>query len=628
MSALQSAAPAATPIFTGLRKKLIIAFLAVLLIPVVEIGFYGYFFTSRVLSQQALDGAEREVQLQAQHIVRSLAQAQGDALFLSQLRSLAKLRELMAQHAPSAEIDLWREEAAQDFMVLLSVRPMVQNLRYIDSGGREVVRADSDGQTVHSSPRKELRDRSEFAYFQQAMALTPGSVFVSPFAIDQDMDENSPLVHYALRTSDGNGVIVVDLHAAWILRNLPANVTQDTWALIDQDGNYLVYPENYAPASNDAGKAHIHSAMNNLLSGGAGTFETDTSVFVYNTVFPAANSQSQFWVLYRDTPRAVLYADVSDFYQKAALFVMAAVLLAVGLAIFTSQGIVSPILDLRRKAEHLGHGGEVDEMPLELPTDEIGSLTRTFYEMAHDLERKRREAQMLIERLITAQEEERKLVAYDLHDGLIQHMVGARFHLSNCRQLCPIRDNEHATAGLVRGCDALTNAIVEGRRIIEGLRPAALDDLGLGAALTELAHSTAEHSDWQLSLDVHPLSQEPEKSVGVTLYRIAQEALNNARKHAQAKHVQLSLSNGYGISLSIQDDGRGFEPEIVSREERGLGITTMRERAALLHGTCELVSTPGVGTTIQVWIPWQVEAANTIHLTDIPGGETEWSTPP
>lgn len=620
MSALQPAATAAFPIFTGLRKKLIIAFLAVLLIPVVEIGFYGYFFTSRVLSQQALDGAEREVQLQAQHIVRSLAQAQGDALFLSQLRSLAKLRQLIADNAPINEIDLWREEAAQDFMVLLSVRPMVQNLRYIDSSGREVVRVDSDGQTVHSTAKKDLRDRSEFAYFQQAMALSPGSVFVSPFAIDKDMEMGSPLVHYALRTSDGSGVILVDLHAAWILRNLPANVTQDTWALIDQDGNYLVYPENYEPASSTTGKARIHSALGTLLSGNAGTFETDTNVFVYNTIFPAANSQTQFWVLYRDTPRAVLYADVADFYQKAALFVLAAVLLAVGLAIFTSQGIVSPILDLRRKAEHFGHGEEVEDMPADLPTDEIGSLTRTFYDMAHELERKRREAKMLIERLITAQEEERKLVAYDLHDGLIQHMVGARFHLSNCRQLCPIQNDEHARTGLTRGCDALSNAIVEGRRIIEGLRPAALDDLGLGAALTELAQSIADHTDWKLELDVHPLSQEPEKSVGVTLYRIAQEALNNARKHAEARNVRLMLSNGHGISLQIQDDGRGFEPETVSREERGLGITTMRERAALLHGTCELLSAPGEGTTILVWIPWQPNTSNIIPLTAIAEG--------
>jgi signal transduction histidine kinase len=212
--------------------------------------------------------------------------------------------------------------------------------------------------------------------------------------------------------------------------------------------------------------------------------------------------------------------------------------------------------------------------------------------MARELEGKRKIERRLIERLIRAQEEERKLLAYDLHDGLIQQLVGARFYLSNAHD-----------GSIQHGCDALTEAIVEGRRIIEGLRPAALDDLGLTAALQELAQSIAAAARWELVLDLEAPHEEPSKTIAVSLYRIAQEALNNARKHAQARVVHVRLSNSDSFTLQIEDDGIGFDPDTLAGEGRGLGITTMQERAALLGGTCQIQSQPGAGTRIEARVP-------------------------
>ncbi len=572
----------------SLRTRLLGAFLLVILVPTLATAVYGYLITGRVLSEQAINTSVQEVNLQAEHMVRSLAQAQGDALYLSRLRSLGMMRR---QEPDTSAQDLWRGEAEQDFMVLLSVRPMYRNLRFIDNAGQEVIRVESDGRRVASA--ETLQDVSGEQYVRDALDAPVGSVVVSSFSM---RDDGEPVAHYALRMDDG--VLLVDMLAGWILRNLPSD-TQDVWALTDQDLNYLVYPNGMA----GAGEADS-VAFEGLLGGGAGTFETDSDVIFYNTIVPSASDPSRFWVLFRQSPRSVVYAGVTDFYQKAAVAFGLALVLAAGVALLVAEGIVGPVRRLTWMTEAFGHGGKAPPVPSDLPADEIGTLTAAFCDMALDLERKRDEAKMLFDRLITAQEEERKLVAYDLHDGLIQQLVGARFYLNTSRdQASP--DALSSQKSFKLGCDALSEAIVEGRRIIEGLRPSTLDDLGLEAALHELAQSNAQAAGWDLSLELGPLPAEPEKTVGVTLYRVAQEALNNARKHANAHHVSLSMANGNGISMKICDDGVGFDRKAVEQQGRGLGITTMSERVALLKGTYDIHSAPQEGTTVSLWVPWE-----------------------
>lgn len=574
--------------FRSLRAKLLAAFLLVILAPMLATAVYGYFITGRVLSEQAIRTATQAVNLQAEHMVRSLAQAQGDALYLSRMRSFDTMRR---QPENGADRELWRDEAEQDFMVLLSVRPMYRAFRYLNAAGQEIIHVRSDGQRVSSAAV--LDDVSGEPFVQDALNAPVGAVTVSSFALE---DGSEPIVHYALRVN--NGVLLIDTLAGWILRNLPSSA-QDSWALADQDLNYLVHPDGVNGV--DGADA---SALQGLLGGGAGTFETETDVFFYNTIVPSASDPSRFWVLFRQTPRSVIYAGVTDFYQKATVAFAMALVLAAGVALLVAEGIAGPVRRLTWMTAAFGRGGKAPKAPPDVPADEIGELTTTFCDMALELERKRDEARMLIDRLIEAQEEERKLVAYDLHDGLIQQLVGARFYLTNWRASSPpeMAGNE---SSFQRGCDALSEAIVEGRRIIEGLRPSALDDLGLQEALRDLAEHTAQAAGWELSLDLNPLPEEPEKTVGVTLYRVAQEALNNARKHAGASHVSLSMANGSGISLKVRDDGVGFDLKHIEEHGHGLGITTMSERVALLKGKYEIQSTPQEGTEVSLWVPWE-----------------------
>ncbi len=578
----------------SLRVKLIFAFVGLMLIAITGMALYGYFFTRTALYGQALERSSHQVHLQAESIVSSLKQAGGDALYLSVLRSLKMLRTLRHDSGAEDQITLWQKEVAQDFLMFSSVRPMYQALRYMDSTGKEIVGVEADGRNVSVS--KAGIDRSTVNYFQSVMSLQSNGVYVSAFAQEQDVpNKGKPFVHYALKLPDNDGVLLIDLHAGWLLRNLPADPGQDTWVMLDQDGNYLVYPEHFDPAQNNLD-------VSPMLKGSLGNFETVDHVYVYDAVHPSETTPDRFWVIFRQTPKSLLYEDVTTFYAMTTAVILGAVMLALALSLIASDRILKPLLDLGRQAAAFGHGGAAPTLPPRLSHDEIGGLTQAFFEMAQELERKRSQEHRLIEKLIDAQEEERKLVAYDLHDGLIQQLVGARYYLTNCREQCGI-NHVGGCDGVKMGCDTLTEAIIEGRRIVEGLRPAVLDDLGLVAAIEEVTQATARIAGLKLSLDIQKIPTEPDKTVGVTVFRIAQEALNNIRKHASAKHLHLTLHNGNGIDLVIEDDGKGFDVNFTSNDGHGLGITTMKERAALIHGSCEIDSTPGQGTRIHVWVP-------------------------
>lgn len=585
--------------FASLRIKLITTSVSLTLIAIVGMTLYGYFLTRTALYGQALERSAYQVQLQADSITNSLQQTKGDALYLSVLRSLQVLMKLNREKAASNQIKVWQNEVAQDFLLFSSVRPMFRAIRYIDSVGKEVVAVEAKGLEV--SGLLEQIDRSKTLYFRQTISLPPRGIYVSPFTQEPiESAQATPLIHYAIKLPDEGGIVVIDLHAGWLLRTLPTNPGQDTWALINQDGGYLVYPEQFVPTQSLVD-------VRPMLNGQPGNMETQESVFVFDTIRPSETTPEQFWVIYRQTPKSLLYTDITTFYNTTTVVIVGAALLTLALALIGSERILKPLLDLRRQVKAYGHGGPVPVLSQRLPPDEIGTLTQAFYEMAQELERKRLEEHRLIEKLITAQEAERKLVAYDLHDGLIQQLVGARYYLTNCCEQCQLMGKTECN-GVKQSCDTLTEAIIEGRRIVEGLHPAVLDDLGLEVAIIEVAQTTAHVAACELKLDVQSLPTEPDKTVSVTVFRIAQEALNNIRKHANAKQITVAMHNGIGIALTITDDGKGFDIQSISGSSRGLGITTMKERAVLIHGRCEISSNPGEGTQIRVWVPLSPQA--------------------
>lgn len=208
-----------------------------------------------------------------------------------------------------------------------------------------------------------------------------------------------------------------------------------------------------------------------------------------------------------------------------------------------------------------------------------------------------REAAMerFAERIVLAQETERRRLAGEIHDGISQRVVSLSFHLSAAADALAtepgIAKREIAEA------QALAEAALdETRSAIAGLHPPVLDDLGLAASLESLAGSIPQ-------LDVRADAQACDlpDHVATAVYRIAQEALQNVVKHAGATSARLRLHrHGGTITLEIEDDGKGFSH---TTKQTGYGLPGMRERAELLGGTLEVKSQPGRGTLLRLRFP-------------------------
>ncbi len=207
----------------------------------------------------------------------------------------------------------------------------------------------------------------------------------------------------------------------------------------------------------------------------------------------------------------------------------------------------------------------------------------------------------LVEQLIDAQEAERKYVAYDLHDGLIQYLVAARMHLSKLSAICKEPKKREVLDETMKH---LTIAVQEGRRVVEGLRPTLLDDLGLIPALNELARDVGQAAGWDVTFDNQLGDERLSPASELTAFRVTQEALSNARKHAKASAVTIMLMEENGrLSISVQDNGDGFDQNNLQQYSQCFGLTSMKERAAMLGGHCEIESEEGVGTAVKLKIP-------------------------
>lgn len=216
----------------------------------------------------------------------------------------------------------------------------------------------------------------------------------------------------------------------------------------------------------------------------------------------------------------------------------------------------------------------------------------------------------LVSGLIHAQEEERRAVAYDLHDGLTQYVMASQAHLETFRRAHGAGETEKAERELDQGLRYLREAVVESRRLVNGLRSLALDDLGLAGALEQLLAEEKRRAGWDEADLIHNVGgRRFDKTLETAVYRVAQEALTNARKHAGAARVHLRLlmrpeewTGLPQLTLEVRDWGKGFTPQ--PPEGYGhVGLQSMTERVHLMDGRYQLSSAPGEGTTVHAVFP-------------------------
>lgn len=283
---------------------------------------------------------------------------------------------------------------------------------------------------------------------------------------------------------------------------------------------------------------------------------------------------------------------------------------------------VPVILERIKRGEQLEHVETVrlrkDGQPIDVSVsispvrDRYGTITGTL-SIAHDIgERKRlqrewaQHQQELTTRVLQAQEDERKRIARELHDETVQALTSLLINLDVAERHLPAGVGD-ATNALARVRTIARRALDETRALAHSLRPPILDDVGLAGALEALGEEYAQTYGVEVGMDVGTESgTRLAPYVETVIFRIAQEALTNACKHAGGSQVQIrfAVAGGRG-TLTVKDNGRGFDPWQLKANGRhsGLGLDGMRERAALVGGDLTIDSAPGKGTQVTLSVP-------------------------
>ncbi len=207
----------------------------------------------------------------------------------------------------------------------------------------------------------------------------------------------------------------------------------------------------------------------------------------------------------------------------------------------------------------------------------------------------------LASEIVDAQENERKRVSTDLHDGISQLLVSARYSLD----VAAAKATKHPTiqAPIEKSMETILTAISEIRRISIALRPSVLDDVGLAAAIKSLGSDFEQQTGIRTNVQAQNVGNVLDDREKTSLYRVAQEALANIAKHSTAKSVDISLELlSRGIKMKIVDDGVGFKSENQGSGQKGMGLRNMEERIASHEGTFKLTENKPSGLTLEVFL--------------------------
>ncbi len=320
-------------------------------------------------------------------------------------------------------------------------------------------------------------------------------------------------------------------------------------------------------------------------------------------VYGYASVTASGWGLVTRESFAALTAPVRPLLGTALLVLGVGMLLGLFWLPLGARRVTEPINRLAAQAARLAAGAEVTHVDGG-GIRELRTLAAAFDDMAHQVAQSRAAQRSYVAAVIRTQEEERRRIARELHDGTVQALAAVARRLEYLES----NQNDPELAGQMAGLrQQVSGVAAEARRFSRELRPLVLEDLGLAPALRFLANQMHENEGIEVELTVRGSARGLGSDQELALFRIFQETLANVSKHAQATAVQALLeSDAEGVLLQVSDNGGGFEQPFSADNfaRRGhFGLMGIQERTQLLGGRLELVSQPGQGTTVRVWLP-------------------------
>jgi signal transduction histidine kinase len=314
-------------------------------------------------------------------------------------------------------------------------------------------------------------------------------------------------------------------------------------------------------------------------------------------------------------PYEPIYQKANEvFYRAIGWLSLLTLLTVLSVMLFEEVALIRYLRGLSLAMYRFGKGDFSARAPASLGKGELQDMGRTFNDMAaelavrhSELEEAHRQLDILARHLQVARESEAQRIARDLHDEAGQVLTSLKMDIADLQKKCRQCGRSAATGDTIETDTEAMKGKVDHmiafiRRLSSDLRPPVLDKMGLPAAMELLAEDVEKNSELAVELEINQMSRPLHWLVSTTLYRVAQEALTNILRHADASLAHVDLRGGEdGVTLVIRDNGKG----LAGRADHGLGIIGMRERANLVGGTFSIESTADGGTIIAVTIPYE-----------------------
>lgn len=586
-------------LFSTLRFRLMVLILLTLL-PAFGLVLYSASEQRRLASIQAQENALRVARAA---VGRQEQLVQAEHQFLAVLAQLVAARNTDLSACSQLLADVMRDH--EWYQALLIVAP---NGKVVSGAGS--YRQDIDFSDHHLFRR--AMDFREFALGEYRVGALSGKGL---FAFGYPILDASGRVAAVL-------VSVLDVRALNQVASQSLLPPGSTLTAIDRNGLIVTrYPDPDEWLGRSVPEAPIMEAIRQRQ--GEGTVEAigEDGVARLYAFAPLPHMPDQDMFVSVGIPTAVAFADAQHSLVRSLLALAVVALLALAMAWGGATVLYArPMGALLSATQRLASGDWGARAGLPRGMDELSQLAGAFDRMAETLAKRdverREEAQArarLLHQVISAQEDERKRIARELHDETSQSLVLLIADLELGRSLAscdPARADEH-----LRRAKATADAMLDSlHQIIADLRPPLLDDLGLPSAIAAYAKQrlgpagiSAQLCDQMPDLPVPP-------DVATALFRIAQEALNNVVKHAHATRVAIALAVRDGaLVLTVEDNGTGFQvpaAEDLGTSARGFGLLGMQERASILGAEFDLQTAPGQGTVVTVRVPLPKEKAD------------------
>jgi methyl-accepting chemotaxis protein len=385
-------------IFSRIQNKLIAAFILVLVIPLLIVGFYSYQTTRNVLLKNEIGRNWSQGSTQAKNISSLLERIMSDVLYWSRDESLLKMLEVKQSNKPE-KMKRATEEVVVALLETARKEGIYNQIRYIDENGEELFRIQNENHTIQSAPGIDLEKKIEADWYLEIMKLSESQIYVSVLELNKIGGKveipNRPVIRYAtpLFYADQQraGLLMVTVEANYFLSGIAgaAGETSSNY-LIDNDGYFLVHPDKNKCWGRDLNtQITVQSELPAIADAIAGTDAEGAliqgkNLVTFSQFYPPGQSTMR-WSLVSMTPLAEVIAPVYNFSTIFLMLSFASLLGAIVLAIFLARGISAPLLHLSDVADQISRGDLATEINIK-SSDEIGQLAESLKRMSASLE--------------------------------------------------------------------------------------------------------------------------------------------------------------------------------------------------------------------------------------------------